>query len=150
MLGDSSGSRLYWELLHTGRAEQASVNYYEYDGAGVFVTWMCCEPEDCSDNLQTIADLYHQAGQQGFGKQELARAKTKFNSRMVLASERPQNRMASVGMNWLRRREYRSVKRDLHDYNAVTLDDVNEVLTKFPLTACASIAVGPLREVASP
>ncbi|NIL98763.1 MAG: insulinase family protein [Planctomycetales bacterium] len=150
LLGDGSGSRLYWELLHTGCAEQASLHYYEYDGVGVLGTWLCCEPEDAAENLRRIQEVYRQAEKEGFSEAELARAKMKFNSRMVLASERPQSRMASVGMNWLRRGEYRSVKQDLDEYNAVTLRDVAEVLAEFPLTRHNTIAIGPLADVQPP
>ncbi|MDH3719805.1 MAG: insulinase family protein [Planctomycetota bacterium] len=150
LIGDGSGSRLYWELLHTGHAEQASLYYYEYDGAGVLATWLCCEPEEAVENLRRIQDVYREAEQNGFSEAELARAKTKFNSRMVLASERPQSRMASVGMNWLRRGEYRSIKQDLDEYNAVTLDDVAQVLAAFPITRHNTIAIGPLAEVQPP
>ena len=55
LLGDSSGSRLYWELLHPGLAEQISTHYYEYDDAGLMMTWMCCAPESVENNLQKSA-----------------------------------------------------------------------------------------------
>ncbi len=113
-------------------------------------TWLCCEPEDAAENLRRIQEVYRQAEKEGFSEAELARAKMKFNSRMVLASERPQSRMASVGMNWLRRGEYRSVKQDLDEYNAVTLRDVAEVLAEFPLTRHNTIAIGPLADVQPP
>nr|NIP86327.1 insulinase family protein [Planctomycetales bacterium] len=52
LVGDSSGSRLYWELLHPGHVEQASLHYYEYDGAGVLASWLCCEPQEAAANLR--------------------------------------------------------------------------------------------------
>ncbi len=147
VLGDSSGSRLYWELLHPGLAEQVSTHYHEFDGAGMFVTWLCCEPPSTTDNLRRIREVYLQAEQEGFTADELIRAKTKFNSRMVLASERPHNRLMSVGLNWLRRREYRSVKDDLLAYNAVTPDDIAQVLSRYPLSKSTTVAIGPLSDL---
>ncbi|MEK6247352.1 MAG: insulinase family protein, partial [Planctomycetales bacterium] len=87
LLGDSSGSRLYWQLLHPGLAEQVSTHYYEYDDAGLMMTWLCCDPERVEQNLQAINEVYCTATKDGFTSEELARAKTKINSRMVLASE---------------------------------------------------------------
>ena len=147
LLGDSSGSRLYWELLHPGLAEQVSTHYYEYDGAGLMMTWLCCDPNNTERNIQAIFDIYRQANEVGFTEKELARAKTKFKSRLVLAGERPQNRMINVGMNWMRRSEYRSIKQDMDVYDSVTLDDVAEVMRQHPLNQNNSIAVGPLSEL---
>lgn len=150
LVGDSGGSRFYWELLHTGRAEQASLYFYEYDGAGLFATWLCCHPDEAAENLQAIQDVFRDVQKNGFSEDELARAKTKFNSRMVLVSERPQSRMTSVGLNWMRQGEYRSVKQDLDDYNAVTLADVSAVMAKYPFSRNNSIAIGPLADLARP
>ena len=36
IIGDDSGSRLFWELVDTGKAESASIGTQEYQGAGVF------------------------------------------------------------------------------------------------------------------
>ena len=38
ILGDDSGSRLYWELIDPGIAEVAELSHGEYQGAGVFFT----------------------------------------------------------------------------------------------------------------
>ncbi|MDG2208224.1 MAG: pitrilysin family protein, partial [Pirellulales bacterium] len=107
LLGDSSGSRLYWELLHPGLAEQISAHYYEYEDAGLIMTWMCCEPDAVEKNLNKIRSLYEEVQRSGFKEEELRRAKTKINSRLVLSGERPQNRMLSVGLGWMRDGCYR-------------------------------------------
>ncbi len=143
LLGDSSGSRLYWELLHPGLAEQISTHYYEYDDTGLIMTWMCCAPESVEKNLRTVRTVYEAANANGFSEAELARAKTKLNSRLVLSSERPQNRMLSVGLGWIRDRRYRSIRDEMESFNAVTLEDVHGVLRDFPLLQCSATTVGP-------
>ena len=40
IVGDDSGSRMYWELTDTGLAESASLGHYEYLGVGMFYTWL--------------------------------------------------------------------------------------------------------------
>ncbi len=42
VLGDDSGSRLYWELVDPGLAELCELNHHEYEGAGIFITYMSC------------------------------------------------------------------------------------------------------------
>ena len=53
VLGDDSGSRLYWELLDPGLAEHVSLSHSEHQGAGMMMTYMSCEPEQTADNLAT-------------------------------------------------------------------------------------------------
>ena len=56
----------------------------------------------------------------------------------------------SVGSDWLGRREYNSMQKDLDDVAAITLADLRAVVKKYPLTRCTTLAVGPLSEVAAP
>ncbi len=42
VLGDDSGSRLYWELVDPGLAEHCELSHHEYEGAGIFITFMSC------------------------------------------------------------------------------------------------------------
>jgi predicted Zn-dependent peptidase len=83
-------------------------------------------------------------------REELQQAKNKVKARVVLGSERPQNRLFNVGGNWLQRREYRTVADDLKSLDDVTLDDLQAVLRKFPLTRYTTITVGPRKDVRWP
>jgi predicted Zn-dependent peptidase len=150
MLGDDSGSRLYWELIDPGLAESCSLHHYEFVGAGAFLTYMSCDPQNAAGNLQILKDVFLKAQADGFTPAELTQAKSKIASRIVLGSERPRGRLFSVGANWTHRGAYRSVKDDLDSIDAVTLDDVAAVLAKYPLTRCTSVAVGPLAELKPP
>ena len=150
VLGDDSGSRLYWELVDSGRAEQCSLGHYDYQGAGIFMTYMSCDPEDTAENLQTILDLYRRAERDGITAAELALAKSKVNSRVVLASEKPRSRLFNVGFNWICREEYRTIRDDLDAIEAVTVAQAVAVLAKHPLTRSTTYVVGPLKTVAAP
>ena len=44
IVGDDSGSRLFWELVDPGRAECAGVGPYEFQGAGVLMTFLAALP----------------------------------------------------------------------------------------------------------
>ena len=55
ILGDSTGSRLYWELVDPGIAEMAELGHAEYLGAGVFVTQISCAPEDADPEVYKAA-----------------------------------------------------------------------------------------------
>jgi predicted Zn-dependent peptidase len=150
VVGDDSGSRFYWELVDTGLAEQANLGHYEYQGAGVYMTYLSCEPQQAADNVQCVASIYRQVERAGVEAEELSQAQTKVKARVVLSSERPRNRLFSVGGNWISQREYRSVRDDLASVDAVTLDDVHRVLAKYPLSVNTTLAIGPQAKMARP
>jgi predicted Zn-dependent peptidase len=150
VVGDDSGSRLYWDLIDTGRAEHASLSHYEYEGTGVTMTYMSCVPNQTTENLQRMLDIFREVEREGVTAQELAQAKSKWKSRLVLGGERPRNRLFAVGGNWMQRKEYRHVRDDLAAIEAVTLDDVRAVLAKYPLSVGTTVAIGPLKELAAP
>lgn len=150
VLGDDSGSRLYWELIDPGLAESASLGHYDSEGTGLYMTYLSCDPDATAGNLQRVLDLYRRAEADGITAAELEQAKNKINSRVVLASERPRGRLFNLGANWLHRHEYRSVKDDLDAVDAVTLDALAAVLAKYPLSTSTTIAIGPVAGVPAP
>ncbi len=97
VLGDETGSRLYWELVDSGLAEHCSLHHHDYLDAGVFFTYMSCDPEQAEENLRRIRKVYQQAETEGVTQAELDQAKNKINSRVVLSSERPRGRLFTVG-----------------------------------------------------
>jgi predicted Zn-dependent peptidase len=149
VLGDDSGSRMFWDLVDTGNAECASMCAYEYQGTGVFMTYLCCAPQDTDSNLNLIQRILRDAETEGVTEAELAQAKSKIRSQIVLQSERPGNRLFAVGSNWVARREYRTVREVIEKYDAVTTGDVTDVLKKYSPSIGTTVAVGPLEEPAS-
>lgn len=150
IIGDDTGSRMFWELTDTGLAESANLGHYEYQGLGMYYTWLSCEPDRVEKNLKRLDALYRDADAWGVTAEELQQAKNKVKARVVLGSERPQNRLFNVGGNWLQRREYRSVADDLASLNAVTVEQIDNVLRKFPLSRYSTITVGPCEKVQPP
>ncbi len=146
MFGDDSGSRMYWEFVDSGLTESASLGHYEYLGAGMFFSWLSCDPSQSQENFARMVTLQEVAERDGFSDEELRQAQSKVKARVVLGSERPRNRLFNVGGNWMQRREYRSVADDLATVDNVTLADVHRVLVEFPFTRHTTITVGPLRQ----
>lgn len=150
VLGDDSGSRLYWELVDPGLAEHAGLSHEEYEGAGLMMTYMSCAPQRAAENLQRILDVYRRAEAEGISPAELDQAKSKVRSRIVLSGERPRGRLFTVGSDWVHRRQYRSVRDDLDAVAAITLEEIADVLSKYPLTRSTTMTIGPLAEVPAP
>lgn len=149
ILGDDSGSRYFWEFIDTGAAECASMGAYEYQGAGAYITFLCCGPEEMEANLARMAEMEQQIEAQGVTDAELSLAKNKICAHVVLQAERPSNRLFSVGANWLQRRQYRTVRESVNAYQAVSVADVAAIARKHPLRICTTVAVGPLEQASS-
>ncbi len=144
ILGDGTGSRLYWSLVDPGLAEQAAIGHHDFLDAGLFLTHLSCEPEDTTDLLEQILDVYRDAMQNGITSQELNRARNQVLGRVALAGERPRRRLFDVGLEWVHHRRYRSVADTLASVEAVTLDDIHRVLADWPLDApSATVLAGP-------
>lgn len=148
IVGDDSGSRMYWDLVDPGLVETASLGHYEYQGLGMFYTWLACEPEHTASNVQKLHELFTRVESEGVTDEELAQAKNKVKARVVLGNERPRSRLFNVGGNWLQRREYRAVADDLQAVSDVTVEQVMAVLEKYPLSEHATASVGPLESIA--
>jgi len=150
IVGDDVGSRLFWELVDTGRAESATLGTQGFEDAGAFCTWLACLPDLAADNLQRVRRIIEQVKTEGVTGEELARVKNKICAELVLRAERSANRLFAVGSSWLVRREYRTVREAVERYQAVTLADIQRVLDRFDLAHTATVAVGPLAELAEP
>ncbi|MFM7206516.1 MAG: M16 family metallopeptidase [Planctomycetaceae bacterium] len=144
LLGDASGSRLYWDLVDTGEAEHAGLGLHTFLDAGLFVTQLSCAAADVGPLGERIAGIYAEARSGGVRRDEFERARNKLASRVVLAGEKPRRRLFDVGLDWSHTRSYRSVADHLRLVEAVTHDDVHRVLAAWPLDApAAAVIAGP-------
>jgi len=147
ILGDHTGSRLYWDLIDPGLADGVEMSYQDYNGAGTFYTFLSCEPESAQENLERIAEVFQSAMRDGIALDELEQAKNKVMARSVLRSERPMGRLMSLGFHWVYRREHLSVEAEMEQYAKVTPDDIRRVLEQWPLVPMTLVSVGPTIEV---
>jgi predicted Zn-dependent peptidase len=147
IIGDDSGSRLYWALVDPGLAEAADMSFHDYEGTGSYFTSFSCEPGNTEDNLAIIRDILHEAQTEGVSDEELAVAKSKILSRVVRGSERPMGRMQALGMGWTYLKTYRSVDEELANFDAVSLKDIRGVLDAFPFDQLTVLALGPLAKL---
>ncbi len=144
ILGDDSGSRLYWELVDPGLAEFAGIGTYEFQGTGIFMSYLCCAPEQAAENLERIRHVELEVERHGITASELELACNKICSQLVRQSERPSNRMFSLGNGWLQRHSYQTVQERLAAYQRVTLPMVHAALERYTLSRNTTVSIGPL------
>jgi predicted Zn-dependent peptidase len=150
ILGDHTGSRLYWALIDPGHADGAELSYQDYNQAGAFFSFLSCEPESTQANLGRMADVYTTLMREGPTEEELVQAKNKVLARSVLRSERPMGRLASLGFHWMYHGAYVAVAQELEEFNRVTLGDLRRLLADWPLWPMTIVSVGPTTDVHAP
>ena len=147
ILGDDVGSRLFWELVDTGRADVASFYGNGYSDAGCFITTLSCRPEAFNSNLKSIRLILDEARRDGVTKEELERARNKLLASTALSEESPTSRLFGMGSEWLATGVYRSTEEELAILKGITLDDVNAILERYRFDNPFTVAVGPLESI---
>lgn len=127
ILGDDSGSRLFWELIDTGRAESCSIWLHEFMDTGVLFTLLVCSPDDMESNRSLIDQVIEDLLENGIEEEELEQAKNKAIAGSIMANERPSNRMFDVGANWQFRNEYISLDTVLQQIRDISSADIQRV-----------------------
>lgn len=143
ILGDDSGSRLFWELVDTGLAESAAVFTQEFEECGLICTFLACAPEQQEENWDAIRNTLAAGKQNPITEREMELAKNKICAGMILGSERPSNRLFSVGNAWTFRRKYETIQAATKHYQAVRSEDVQEEFEKLSDRKQVTVSVGP-------
>lgn len=150
ILGDDSGSRMYWAMVDPGLAESADCGFHEYLDTGAFYISYSCEPASAQKNLSILHGILREVQEEGVTEEELKQAKSKVLSRVVRGGERPMGRMQAIGMQHVYLGTYRTVDEELESFQAVTRGKINEVLRSFPLDQATTLALGPLAKLRKP
>lgn len=135
ILGDSTGSKLYWELVDSGLAESADADNDERDGTGTFMAYACTTP----DKLDTVAAKLRAivSAPLDFSIADLERAKTKVISKIVLGGELPMGRMMGLGMSWNARHHVQPLSEVIDRVRAVTRQEIERTVARYPLQSWA-------------
>lgn len=147
VLGDSSGSRLFWEVTQKGLADSIETDYYGFDGAGIFMTYYSASPENAPEVMRVVRAEMEKLEREGVSEEELHRAKVKAVSGVVIGGEASQRRMFEVAELFISRGRPMSVDEVVSAIESVTVEDVRRVLDTYPFSATFTVqAAGPLTE----
>jgi len=143
ILGDSTGSRLFYALVEPGIAEEASCSYEEFDGAGSFVTFISAEPDKAPKALAITRAEFGKFVTEGPTEKEMSAAKNKIASAATLKGELPMGRLTSVGYEWIYRAGYVTLAEHIKRTLSVTTEEVRELVRRYDLTKTTTLALGP-------
>lgn len=141
ILGDSSGSRFYWDLIDKGLAEAASVESDEREGCGTFSAYAATDSNNLSKVIAIMRKIF--SDPLNFSDQDLERAKTKLITRIVLSGELPMGRLMALGMEWNYRTRIHTLKEDIDKIQSISKNDVESALKKYPISDLSEFRLVP-------
>jgi predicted Zn-dependent peptidase len=143
ILGDDSGSRLFWDLVDKGLADSAVCYTYEFQDCGVFGLYLAGAPEQQQENWELIQSIVSQSHSHPITERELELAKNKISAGILLAAERPSNRLFSVGGSWLSSQRYETAAEVSEHYRGVSLEEVQKAFERLKNRTAVRVSVGP-------
>ncbi|HYG73695.1 MAG TPA: pitrilysin family protein [Planctomycetota bacterium] len=149
VLGDDKNSRIFWTLRHTGLAEEAGASYWGFSDTGLMAAHASCDPSKAAK----VASLLRAEAaklKKGIKEEELQRAKNRARTSLVFHSETPFNRFRQLMHLWSVRRELLTSEEMLQRIDAVTLDDLHDLLKEYPLEGnFVQVGLGPLKSASA-
>lgn len=147
ILGDSDGSRLYWNIYQKGLAESASASLWAMDGTGILQMQANSTPEEAPRVLKMLRSELNSLLADGVYEDEVQRAKDKWISSIVLSSESTFSRMFSLASDWVTEGRLISVDEEIERVEKVTSKDILRALKRFPIQEKQVLTtLGPLSE----
>ncbi len=147
ILGDDTGSRLYYALVEPAIADDASVMYDPLDNAGAMLTFVTADPDRAAEALRIVRAEFATFLDSGPTESELVAAKNKITSAGVLQGELPMGRLTAVGFEWVYRQSYTPLADQIDEMMAVTAEEILDVARSCQIGDAALLGLGPLESV---
>lgn len=145
VLGDGTGSRLFWNIYQKGLAETAAASLSAFDHTGMLVTFASTTPDHAPAVLELLRAELSGLEEDGVQEDELRRAKDKLVSRTVLDGDSAYSRMQNLWYTWIAEGRVRSIDDEMAAIEAVSVEDIRRVLAKYPTAGhLITTAHGPL------
>ncbi len=131
IIGDSIGSKLYWELVHTGICDGVYADSEERLDGGIFAFYA----STTSENKEKVRDvlLKHINSLMDFSEEDLERAKTKMISKITFSAETPLSRLTSLGIYYHFFKEQHLPHVINQRIRKITKEDIARVVSKLDL-----------------
>jgi len=143
IIGDSTGSRYFWELVDTALADTASMQYGPMDGTGAFYTYISCGSNNVPKVMEIVKNIFAKLSKEGVTGKELKTAKNKILSALVIKNELPMGRLIDLGFNWTYLRQYHTVEDEMNAVKAVNLADISSLIEVLKPGEFTKVSLGP-------
>ena len=143
ILGDLTGSRLFWALVDKAIAETAATQFDSMDGVGALYSYIRCPPENVTNTMDIVKSIFDDLYANGVSEDELQKAKNKVLSALTIKSEQPMGRLVNLGFDWVYSKQYRTMTDDMEAIKAVTVRDINALIREFNPADFTCFSLGP-------
>lgn len=143
VLGDDSGSRLFWALVDKGLADSASLGHEASDGAGAFVGYVSAAPERADEVLGSYRRVLLEAQDGALDAEEWRRAQRKLATSLTLRAETPLGRLVSFGAGYQALGRYQSVQELVRAVMSSSVEDGRALLALRPFDRLYLHRLGP-------
>jgi predicted Zn-dependent peptidase len=143
VLGDGTGSRLYYALIETALADEASMSYSPMDGSGGLLTFLSASPDRANEVLNVAREVFATFLAEGATAEETQAAANKIATAATIKGEQPMGRLTAVGFDWQYRREYQPLAEQIEMTLAVTPDDIHDLARRCRLDEPTVLGLGP-------
>ena len=147
IIGDDTGSRLYYALVEPAIADEAKTAFDPMDGAGTYLTFISTDPPRAAEALEIAQAELGKFMADGPSDDELQAAKNKIASGATLTGELSMGRLTAVGFDWVYRKQYVPLADQIEELFAVSKSDILELVRRYDMTAMTVLALGPLEEL---
>jgi predicted Zn-dependent peptidase len=146
VLGGNMASRLFVEVREKrGLVYGVSAGLAGNKHIGAMRIYAGTTPEQGHECLEVIVNELRKLEQEGITADELERAKVQLKSEHVMRGEGSGSRMAALAHSWWYERKLRTIQEVKEAIDAVTAEQVLNVLHRFsPLNPLTVAAIGPL------
>ena len=119
------------------------MHFNPMDGTGVFYSYLRCGTANAAKVIGIGDAIFRDLVRDGVKEEELAKAKNKVLSALVLKNELPMGRLGDLGSNWMYLGTYRTIEQDVEAIKGVTVEDVNHLIHEIHLDSFTQYSLGP-------
>jgi predicted Zn-dependent peptidase len=141
ILGDASGSRVYWELIDKGLADVASIDVDLMEGTGIVYGYVSSDLSRIDEVIDILRNILETSRE--FSEEDLERAKTKLATSVVLQGESPMRRLMAIGNDWLYRKQYATLGDECSRIQNVSRNDIYEMLEQYTFSPATIVKLLP-------
>ena len=147
ILGDDTGSRLFWSVNQTGLADQIGAGVLTFSDAGMLFIIAVTQPDKARETLQVIRNELKTLQFAEVSQDELERAKNKLLTSVVIEGESTRARMNGLVESWLSHQRLETLDEIRAGIESVTVETVRDFLQTHPLDGHQVLAaLGPVEE----
>nr|MBC8481757.1 insulinase family protein [Planctomycetota bacterium] len=143
IIGDTCGSRYFWELVDKAIAQCAYMQYAPMDGTGALYSYFQCNKENANTVIEKTNKIFSEISGKGVTEDELTKAKNKILSSLVIKNELPMGRLVDVGFNWIYNSEYLTVEQDMDAIRQVSTEDIKLLIDDIQPAQYTHFSIGP-------